>query len=186
MSDGYKAKVVQSLLRDYCTAHIYHFEWKDPSKIQIGEVFRILDHWRHRQDQGIGPLMWVLTSPLFDNMDDPPSQDSNQEDDKAGSVKPSDDSSNDDSFDKTDATKSPDDSDDDLSENKMALGSPLHMSHMRDDAYSEDDRGSASTRSKDPNMAGPSQHPQVSEKVRNIDTGRGAAKVHPDIWSQNR
>ncbi|KAH9169694.1 hypothetical protein EDB89DRAFT_1908338 [Lactarius sanguifluus] len=159
--------------------------------------------------------MWVPTSPLFDNMDDPPrrgrsvqkartlqsqgsdeeyfvlpnSQDSNQEDDKTGSVKPSDDSSNDDSFDKTDATKSPDDSDDDLSENKMALGSPLHMSYM----------------------AGPSQHPQVqwqrmqvghplhitkgkevkrtikvSEKVRNIDTGRGAAKVHPDIWSQNR
>ncbi|KAH9176173.1 hypothetical protein EDB89DRAFT_2065978 [Lactarius sanguifluus] len=253
MSDGYKAKVVQSLLRDYCTAHIRyvtrkpkliipwgslvkdpsswiidectpdHFEWKDPSKIQIGEVFRILDHWRHRQDQGIGPLMWVPTSPLFDNMDDPPrrgrsvrkarmlqsqgsdeeyfvlpnSQDSDQEDDKTGSVKPSDDSSNDDSFDKTDATKSPDDSDDDLSENKMALGSPLHMSRMHDDAYSD--------------MAGPSQHPQVqwqrmqvghplhitkgkevkrtikvSEKVRNIDTGRGAAKVHPDIWSQNR
>ncbi|KAH9163430.1 hypothetical protein EDB89DRAFT_1912659 [Lactarius sanguifluus] len=217
MSDGYKAKVVQSLLRDYCTAHIRyvtrkpkliipwgslvkdpsswiidectpdHFEWKDPSKIQIGEVFHILDHWRHRQDQGISPLMWVPTSPLFDNMDDPPrrgrsvrkartlqsqgsdeeyfvlpnSQDSDQEDNKTGSVKPSDDSSNDDSFDKTDATKSPDDSDDDLSENKMALGSPLHMSRMRDDAYSEDDRGSASTRSKDPNMAGPSQHPQV-------------------------
>ncbi|KAH9167727.1 hypothetical protein EDB89DRAFT_1909818 [Lactarius sanguifluus] len=520
MSDGYKAKVVQSLLRDYCTTHIRyvtrkpkliipwgslvkdpsswisdectpdHFEWKDPSKIQIGEVFRILDHWRHRQDQGIGPLMWVPTSPLFDNMDDPPrhgrsvqkartlqsqgsdeeyfvlpnspvartgkkpqpdrtatannrtsgcgwspaqravvaspsflplvswwdaagvasvadtielaflhrhgwdgawrgidggvvaivagcmqgstpttslklyattnhprdptsrdpnhddgsnkwcqrslsndyntnsgsntttssqlrpphlgtgeykarstattagkvttttarhgeatttdsktksaatttsprksprhltvrhdnsegeqyflyrpnktvlavaytenqyhaavvgwnqfqltttgrttddnrsvvvqlsvvpwpgkdqpvavsvvakrgkkpdptgpeiTKDSNQEDDKTGSVKPSDDSSNDDSFDKTDATKSPDDSDDDLSENKMALGSPLHMSRMHDDAYSD--------------MAGPSQHPQVSEKVRNIDTGRGAAKVHPDIWSQNR
>ncbi|KAH9172395.1 hypothetical protein EDB89DRAFT_1906250 [Lactarius sanguifluus] len=253
MSDGYKAKVVQSLLRDYCTAHIRyvtrkpkliipwgslvkdpsswiidectpdHFEWKDPSKIQIGEVFHILDHWRHRQDQGIGPLI----------------QDSDQEDDKTGSVKPSDDSSNDDSFDKTDATKSPDDSDDDLSENKIALGSPLHMSRMRDDAYSEDDRGSASTRSKDPStnrtsspglhlihitsyttnsfitiqtwLAGPSQHPQVqwqrmqvghplhitkgkevkrtikvSEKVRNIDTGRGAAKVHPDIWSQNR
>ncbi|KAH9174288.1 hypothetical protein EDB89DRAFT_2067969 [Lactarius sanguifluus] len=27
---------------------------------------------------------------------------------------------------------------------------------------------------------------KVSEKVRNMDTGRGAAKIHPDIWTQNR
>ncbi|KAH9047244.1 hypothetical protein EDB84DRAFT_1435042 [Lactarius hengduanensis] len=91
MSDGYKAKVVQTLLREYCTTHIRYvtrkakqtipwgslvkdssswieddcspndFEWKDPSKIQIGEVFRLLYYWRDRQDQGIGPLMvWKM------------------------------------------------------------------------------------------------------------------------------
>ncbi|KAI9436915.1 hypothetical protein H4582DRAFT_2058387 [Lactarius indigo] len=60
--DGYKAKVVQTLLRDYCTAHIYEecipydFEWKDPSKIQIDEVFHLLDHWWDRQDQESPPL----------------------------------------------------------------------------------------------------------------------------------
>src|ERR1700735_3732086 len=116
MSDGYATKVVQSMLREYCTAHLresaYHlpiyminiyklgfmtgnkkqvipwgslikdptswmiaecipdgFEWKDPSKIHVGEVFRLLDHWRDREDQGLDPLAWVLTSPLFKNTD---------------------------------------------------------------------------------------------------------------------
>ena len=41
------------------------FEWKDPSKIQVGEVFRLLDHWRDREDQGSQPLVWLPTSPLF-------------------------------------------------------------------------------------------------------------------------
>lgn len=149
-----------SWIIDECTPD--RFEWKDPSKIQIGEVFRILDHWRHRQDRGIGPLMWVPTSPLFDNIEDPPrhqrsvrnartlqsqgsdeeyfvlpnSQDSDQEDDKTGSVEPSEDSSDDDSSEKTDPTKS-DDSDDDPPENDMAMGSPpLHMSHVYDEACS--------------------------------------------------
>ncbi|KAH8992193.1 hypothetical protein EDB92DRAFT_1816038 [Lactarius akahatsu] len=280
MSDGYKAKVVQSLLRDYCTAHIRYvtrkpkliipwgalvkdpsswiidectpdrFEWKDPSKIQIGEVFCILDHWRHRQDRGIGPLMWVPTSPLFDNIEDPPrhqrsvrnartlqsqgsdeeyfvlpnSQDSDQEDDKTGSVEPSEDSSDDDSSEKTDPTKS-DDSDDDPPENDMAMGSPpLHMSHMTTEALPLlETKMSAShphhTYTANsfitiPDMASPSRpqvrwqgmqvgHPlrvgkgkevleeakrtvKVSEKVRNMDTGRGATKIHPDIWTQNR
>ncbi|KAH9012464.1 hypothetical protein EDB84DRAFT_1569213 [Lactarius hengduanensis] len=87
MFDGYKAKAVQSLLREYCTEHIRfvtrnkkqtipwgvigqgpilldleecipkEFVWKDPSKIQIGEIFRLLCHWKERQDQGIGPLI---------------------------------------------------------------------------------------------------------------------------------
>ncbi|KAI9434764.1 hypothetical protein H4582DRAFT_2059889 [Lactarius indigo] len=99
--DGYKAKVIQTLLRDYCTAYIryvteienqtipwgslssdpsawideecipYDFEWKDPSKIRIDEVFRLLDHWRDRQDQGIDPLMWVPTCPLFNDTKQP-------------------------------------------------------------------------------------------------------------------
>ena len=41
------------------------FEWKDPSKIQIEEVFRLLDHWRARQGMGLDPLIWASTCPLF-------------------------------------------------------------------------------------------------------------------------
>ncbi|KAF8257633.1 hypothetical protein EI94DRAFT_1708787 [Lactarius quietus] len=95
MLDGYKTKVVQSMLREYCTAHMRFitgrknqvipwgslvndpltwipqecipdgFEWKDPSKIQIGEIFHLLDHWRDRQDQGHVPLTWVPSCPPF-------------------------------------------------------------------------------------------------------------------------
>lgn len=42
-----------------------NFEWKDPSKIQVGEIFRLLDHWRDRQVRGLDPLIWVQTCPLF-------------------------------------------------------------------------------------------------------------------------
>ncbi|KAI9433711.1 hypothetical protein H4582DRAFT_2060689 [Lactarius indigo] len=267
---GYKAKIVQSLLRDYCTAHIRYvtgkptltipwgslvkdpsswirdecipdgFEWKDPSKIQIGEVFRLLYHWSDRQDKGIDPLMWVSTSPLFSNLEDSPrpmrsvrrarkqqspasdeecfilpaSRDSDQEDDITDAEDSSDDSSrNDDSSDRTDP-----------SEDEVAMRSPpLNMSYIQEDACPDDDGGPSPTsaghdylsmnRSSFPEMAGPSHSPQlqwkemqvghqphvakgkgkeikrtikVSEKVRNMDTGRGAAKVHPDIWSMNR
>jgi hypothetical protein len=41
------------------------FEWKDPSKIQIEEVFRLLDHWRACQGMGLDPLIWASTCPLF-------------------------------------------------------------------------------------------------------------------------
>ena len=41
------------------------FEWKDPSKVQVGEVFHLLDHWRGREDQGLQPLVWLPSSPLF-------------------------------------------------------------------------------------------------------------------------
>jgi hypothetical protein len=43
----------------------FAFDWKDPSKIQVGEIFRLLDHWRDREAQGLIPLVWVPTSPLF-------------------------------------------------------------------------------------------------------------------------
>ena len=43
------------------------FEWKDSSKIHVGEVFCLLDHWRDRKDQGLEPLIWIQTSPLFKN-----------------------------------------------------------------------------------------------------------------------
>ncbi|KAH8978646.1 hypothetical protein EDB86DRAFT_3151891 [Lactarius hatsudake] len=101
MFDGYKAKVVQSLLREYWfvtgnkkqtipwgvlvkdpSSWIFDdcipkdFVWKDPSKIQIGEVFRLLYHWKERQDQGLGPLMWVPTSPLFQDQSNASDQES--------------------------------------------------------------------------------------------------------------
>ena len=41
------------------------FEWKDPSKIHKAEIFHLLDHWRAHQDEGLKPLIWEPTSPLF-------------------------------------------------------------------------------------------------------------------------
>jgi hypothetical protein len=111
--DNYKTKKVQSMLRDYCAAHIrvlifnhdvtlaeWHysgfltakpqaipwaslakdptcwiaeectpdgFEWKDPSKIRIKEIFRLLTHWNVRQSEGLEPLIWVATCPLLED-----------------------------------------------------------------------------------------------------------------------
>jgi hypothetical protein len=41
------------------------FKWKDPSHIKIGEVWRLLYHWRDRQDQGLDPLIWLPTCPVL-------------------------------------------------------------------------------------------------------------------------
>src|ERR1700675_2657114 len=41
------------------------FEWKDPSKIRIAEVHRLLEHWRDRIDRGLQGLIWVPSCPLF-------------------------------------------------------------------------------------------------------------------------
>jgi hypothetical protein len=58
-----------SFISEECTPE--GFEWKDPSKIQRGEVFRLLYHWRSRLDDGLSPLIWVPTSRLFEDMDEP-------------------------------------------------------------------------------------------------------------------
>ena len=118
-NDGRKTKIVQSMLREYCTAHIRElhlnsvveplntyeqgfitghkrqviswgllamdpsswidqactpdgFVWKDPSKIRIGELHRLLDHWRDRIDRGLLCLVWVPTCPLFQDEDNAP------------------------------------------------------------------------------------------------------------------
>jgi hypothetical protein len=118
MGNSNKTKMVQSMLREYCLAHVHEylsivgvatakiyfagfstgrkkvfipwaklvknpssfiseectpngFEWKDPSKIRIGEVFHLLYHWRSRQDQGLLPLVWILTCALFQDQDEP-------------------------------------------------------------------------------------------------------------------
>lgn len=47
------------------------FKWKDPSKIQIGEIYRLLDHWKDRQAQGLDPLIWVPSCPLLQNAQKP-------------------------------------------------------------------------------------------------------------------
>ena len=41
------------------------FRWADPSKLRIGEVFRLLDHWRERQKKHLDPLIWMSTCPLL-------------------------------------------------------------------------------------------------------------------------
>jgi hypothetical protein len=48
------------------------FQWKDPSKIKIGEIFRLLDHWRDHIDRGHHALVWVPSCPLFQDDDHAP------------------------------------------------------------------------------------------------------------------
>ncbi|KAH9037487.1 hypothetical protein EDB85DRAFT_1888399 [Lactarius pseudohatsudake] len=270
MFDGYKAKVVQSLLREYCTAHIRfvtgnkkqtipwgvlvkdpsswilddctpeEFVWKDPSKIQIGEVFRLLSHWSDRQDQGLGPLMWVPTSPLFRDVKHPRrhrrhlryAQQSNASDQESFNLSNYGDSNpKSSSTDKSSAESSDSDpphnrtsdverettepsntssSSDESSDHAMATETPpFHEPAKRSDPgsdgtphspgnnYQGDDRYSS------PDMAGPSDPYPVqqernqinnyplaeegkrvvipTEKVKNMDTGRGAAKIHPSF-----
>lgn len=43
------------------------FQWADPSKIRIGDIFLLLDHWRDRQWQHLSLLIWVTSCPLFKN-----------------------------------------------------------------------------------------------------------------------
>ena len=44
------------------------FKWADPSKIRIGDIFLLLEHWRERQRQGLTPLMWLTSGPLFEDV----------------------------------------------------------------------------------------------------------------------
>jgi hypothetical protein len=34
------------------------FPWADPSKIRVGTLYKLLDHWRQRQNDGLTPLIW--------------------------------------------------------------------------------------------------------------------------------
>jgi hypothetical protein len=45
------------------------FEWADPSKIRIGDVFRLLDHWRERKQNHLTPLIWVSSCPLLEDVE---------------------------------------------------------------------------------------------------------------------
>ena len=43
------------------------FSWADPSKIRKSEVFRLLDHWRQREKEGLTPLIWNPSCDLFND-----------------------------------------------------------------------------------------------------------------------
>jgi hypothetical protein len=201
MPDGYKTKVVQSMLREYCTAHIrepslksceqkydtsetgfvsgrtkqiipwgafvkdpyswiseecvpHEFEWKDPSKIQIGEIFRLLYHWRHRQGQGLDPLIWSPTCPVLQSTERPlrhgrnlrqrrvqQPQDSEEETfDLAagGDLDEIDESSDEQSHGHKSLDESPIESDSSEDEDSIDLDPPpIHMSHLEQGISSE-------------------------------------------------
>lgn len=66
---GKLVKDPSAWINEECIPH--GFEWKDPSKIQLGEVFRLMDHWRDREDQDLIPLIWVPTCPLLQDVEEP-------------------------------------------------------------------------------------------------------------------
>ena len=43
------------------------FQWADPSKIHVGDIFPLFAHWREQQRQHLSPLIWVETCPLLRN-----------------------------------------------------------------------------------------------------------------------
>ena len=43
------------------------FSWADPSKIRKSEVFRLLDHWKQCEKEGLTPLIWNRSCELFDD-----------------------------------------------------------------------------------------------------------------------
>ena len=45
------------------------FQWADPSKIRIGDVFHLLEHWRKRKEDHLEPLIWVSSCPLLEDVD---------------------------------------------------------------------------------------------------------------------
>jgi len=123
------------------------FEWKDPSKIQIGEVFRLLDHWRDRQDQDLYPLVWVLTCPLFQDAEKPSKRLQNVQQVRAQTPQVSDEevfnlpSSKDieeDEDDYSGDTESSDDSSKDSESFDLGMDTPhVHMAHKDQESSSE-------------------------------------------------
>jgi hypothetical protein len=48
------------------------FQWADPSKIRIVQVFQLLDHWRQRKNDGLTPLIWNPSCELLLNVEERP------------------------------------------------------------------------------------------------------------------
>ncbi|KAH9009277.1 hypothetical protein EDB84DRAFT_1446358 [Lactarius hengduanensis] len=128
-------------------------------------------------------------------------QDFDQEDEETSINKSSDDSPNDnDSSDKTDADRSSGGSSHggDPSEDEGTMESlPLNMSCAAEEVCPDEAGPSCSPQLRGKEMqVGHKPHVakeeelkrtiKVTEKVRNMDTGRGAAIIHPDIWRMNR
>ncbi|KAI9442066.1 hypothetical protein BJY52DRAFT_1229197 [Lactarius psammicola] len=47
------------------------FQWADPSKLHIGNVFDLLKHWRQRKQDRLEPLIWVSSCPLLKDVEQP-------------------------------------------------------------------------------------------------------------------
>jgi hypothetical protein len=60
------------------------FQWVDPSKICVGQVFQLLDHWRQRQKGGLTPLIWNPTCELLIDVDQLSQHVRNQQQTQAG------------------------------------------------------------------------------------------------------
>ena len=52
--------------------HPRWFQVERPSKIRLTEAHHLLEHWRHCMAQGLTGLIWVPSSPLFDDQGDAP------------------------------------------------------------------------------------------------------------------
>ncbi|KAI9437857.1 hypothetical protein BJY52DRAFT_1230006 [Lactarius psammicola] len=91
-ADGYNAKAVQVVLQDYITTHIRYVSGKKkatipwaklsqdpsswikpeyPSKLRVGDVFDLLQHWRQRKQDHLEPLIWVSSCPLLKDVEQP-------------------------------------------------------------------------------------------------------------------
>ncbi|KAF8265972.1 hypothetical protein EI94DRAFT_1803700 [Lactarius quietus] len=100
-ASGYQTKVVQAALRKYCIAHmrfisgknkayipwakvtkdptawIYEecyppgFQWADPSKIWVNEVFHLFDHWRQRKQSRLDPIIWNPSCKIMADIERP-------------------------------------------------------------------------------------------------------------------
>ncbi|KAN0141769.1 hypothetical protein V8E53_000231 [Lactarius tabidus] len=95
---NYKTKTMQAMLREYLTDHIRYvsgnrsttiswvqvcatpsewiapqctpdgFTWADPSKICIGDIHLLLEHWCERKRQHLPPLIWAKSCPVLKNV----------------------------------------------------------------------------------------------------------------------
>ncbi len=47
------------------------FQWADPSKIRVDNIFDLLEHWRQRREHRLEPLIWESSCPLFEDVEQP-------------------------------------------------------------------------------------------------------------------
>jgi hypothetical protein len=47
------------------------FKWADPSKIRINDVFQLFDHWRHRKQSGLAPIIWNSSCDILTDVERP-------------------------------------------------------------------------------------------------------------------
>ncbi|KAH9009634.1 hypothetical protein EDB85DRAFT_2162478 [Lactarius pseudohatsudake] len=233
MFDGYKAKVVQSLLREYCTAHIRFVTGNKKQTIPWGVLVKdpswILDDctpdvtppagrrpWfvgptaGFTEDDGLG-MSTMMTRRLrsvkgwsskrlsennAESSDSDPPHNRTSDVERETTEPSNTSSSSDESSDHAMATETPPFHEPAKRSDPGSDGTP----HSPGNNYQGDDRYSS------PDMAGPSDPYPVqqernqinnyplaeegkrvvipTEKVKNMDTGRGAAKIHPSFLAR--